>query len=228
VARLHVVGGVRVTHDGRVDMSPKKRNSRAADPLTALAKSVLARVRAVLDELPLDDAMTAREDKAAQVSARVPREALELTAFVLEREESLAGVPGLDAKEAREALAYIDAMDYLAAGLRTALARVEKSRAKRRKQATEVTFALYGVLRGLDRAGARTVRAHLPGLRKLLTTRKSSRATRVTRAALRTEKKKMRAAKVKEAAVAKARRLRARADDAAAVEAATLRQASKR
>ena len=104
--------------------------------------------------------MSLRERKTMQIGSRVPLEALDLAARILE------GGPGplprlRRPKAARDALAYVQAMDAVAGELREALGRVERSAARRRKAAADVTLSLYAMLKGLVRLGllaaARTV-----------------------------------------------------------------------
>ena len=175
-------------------MSKPARKAAAPSALAAQTKRALADLRALLDQLPLDGAMSARDEKAAQAAFRVPLDAIAVTERVLR--DCPEHYPALDASAIDGTIAYLEAMSAVARALRDAAGRVERSMVKRRKTGADATLILYATMKGVARLGRDgALEQDIARLRDLLTTYRRPKSERVTKKEVRAEAAKAKAAK---------------------------------
>lgn len=171
------------SHATHASTAPTTATSATPTPsvsVSAQAGDALASLKQLTGALPIDDAMPPKALAAAKVSNRVPVEVMSIAANILN--DAPSQYPQFDATEAQAAVDYEQAMVPVAQAAQVLSTRITKSVLKRRSAMATQALALHAVMKGTARLPTnQQTRTQLKSMSKLLTTKRKSRATAVTK-----------------------------------------------
>ena len=137
--------------------SKKNRSTKSKSPnMTALAIEAVSYLSKVQDILPLDDGLIVRDRKAANGLLQFPTEALATTVDILEQEAER--LPQFSIDDAREVLAYDEALKKVLVNAEALVVTLQRSLVKRRGAGVQQMLALYSWLNRLSRTDGSVVK----------------------------------------------------------------------